>query len=408
MPAALWWRAICRACQGFLYLVYFLYPMRRQTLLRGKNAANGLPEFLRGKRLSRPLVVTDGVIAKLGLASGLLESCKTAKMSVALYSGVQPNPTTDQVEAAYQLYKQEKCDCIIGFGGGSSIDCAKLVGVRVRRPRTPLRCMKGLVKVLWPLPYMVAVPTTAGTGSEVTVAAVVTDAKTHEKYPIEDPVLLPRCAVLDPTLTVGMPPFVTATTGMDTLTHGVEAYLNLFHVRATSDASTMCVRLVFNNLRQAYNNPHDLNARANMMEAAYLGGVAFTRAYVGNCHAIAHCLGGLYGVPHGLANAIILPYVLEHYGAAAQPKLARLARVIGCHSGTDAQKAEYFIQAVRDLNAAFGIPSKLSGTTNPAYRIQEKDIPHIARTAESEANPVYPVPVIFSTDDFVAVIRRLM
>lgn len=405
MPAPLLYRAVCRACQMVLFYAAYILPWWKPRLIQGKDAVLSLPAFLRGKKLYRPLLVTDVSIMQIGLASPLIAKFREEGMSLAVYPSVTPNPTLDQVEAAYALYKQEGCDSIIGFGGGSSMDCAKLVGVRVARPRTPLPWMRGIVKVLWPTPTIVAIPTTAGTGSEVTLAAVVTDPRTHDKYALADPFLVPKYAILDPSLTVGLPKSITAWTGMDTLTHAVEAYLNIYTVPETREAALMAAHLVFNNLKKAYDTPTDIVARSNMMEAAYLGGVAFTRSYVGNVHAIAHALGGFYGVPHGLANALILPHVLEFYcGPAVNKKLATFVTITG-HNGSEDEKARAFIQAVRDLNTSVGIPHRLS---EAKFFIKEEDIPTIASRAASEANPVYPVPVILSTADFVQIIRGFM
>lgn len=407
MPAPLWWKGICRLSQSILYLGSFLLPWWRPYLIKGKGSAGRLPEFLRGKRLSHGMLVTDGTLFNLGLPNNLVADLKKSGIQVTVYSEVTPNPTVDQIESALQIYVKSQCDHLIGFGGGSAIDCAKAIGARVARPRTSIRRMRGILRVLWPTPTVVAVPTTAGTGSECTLAAVVSSPQTHEKYALEDPFLVPSCAVLDPTLTVGQPSFVTAATGMDALTHGIEAYLNIFQVRQTETDAKMTVCLVFNNLLQAYKNPTNIVYRENMQEAAYLGGCAFTRAYVGYVHAIAHALSAWYDVPHGYANAVVLPYVLEMYDSVVHRRLAQLAEVIGIWEGTDAQKAQRFIQSIRDLNASLNLPTTIPGTDHK-YRIREEDIPELVAHVLAEANPLYPVPVIFGKEEITSLIRMVM
>ena len=247
--------------------------------------------------------------------------------------------------------------------------------------------------ILKPIPLHIAVPTSAGTGSETTLAAVLTDERTHEKYALNDFVLIPRYAVLDPVLTEGLPPFITATTGMDALTHAVEAYIGKSNTAQTIEDSVAAVKLIFRNLERAYTDGSDMEARENMQKASFLAGAAFTRAYVGYVHAIAHSLGGEYGIPHGLANAVILPYVLEAYGSSVYMSLAELADIvkIGQDLESDQEKANAFIAEIRAMNRRMGIPDKLEG-------IREDDIDMLAKRAAKEANPLYPVPRIMRKD----------
>ena len=243
------------------------------------------------------------------------------------------------------------------------------------------------------LPLLVAVPTTAGTGSEVTLAAVITDSATHHKYPINDFVLIPRYAVHDPRLTLGLPASITATTGMDALTHAVEAYIGRSTNAYTRATAVEAVRLIHDNLYRAYAHGDDEEARRNMLTAAYKAGIAFTRSYVGYVHGIAHSLGGRYGTPHGLANAVILPHVLRAYGAAAEPKLAELAQAAGIgRTGAD------FIDWVEGMNARMGIPEHLDC-------IRKEDIPAMAAFADAESNPLYPVPVLWDAAELAHMYR---
>lgn len=276
------------------------------------------------------------------------------------------------------------------------MDCAKGVGARVARPKKSIPQMKGVLKVLKKLPPLFAIPTTAGTGSETTIAAVITNSKTHEKYAINDTALIPHYAVLDPLLTIKLPPHITSTTGIDALTHAVEAYIGRSNTKQTKQQGREAVKLIFDNIYEAYSNGTNITARANMQRASYLAGMAFTRAYVGYVHAIAHTLGGFYSLPHGLANAIILPYILEYFGSSAHKPLAELADLveISAPADTNEQKAVKFIEAIKQLNESMNIPRKVKG-------IVESDIPLMAKRALAEGNPLYPVPKIMSMEDML-------
>lgn len=282
------------------------------------------------------------------------------------------------------------------------MDAAKAAAARLARPDRTLEQMRGLLRVHKKIVPFAAVPTTAGTGSETTIAAVVTDEK-HHKYAINDLCLIPRWAILDPELTTSLPASVTAETGMDALTHAVEAYTNrLYNTRQTREAARRAVEAIFRYLPVACADGENLHARQELLTAAYEAGFAFTRASVGNVHAIAHTLGGLYDVPHGLANAVLLPVVLEEYGGAITGRLAELADVAGlCHEGSREEKARAFLTAIREMNRRLGIPEGFDC-------IREEDLPQMAAWADAEANPVYPVPVIFDRDRFARVIRRVM
>lgn len=262
--------------------------------------------------------------------------------------------------------------------------------------------MKGVLRVLRRLPPLIAIPTTAGTGSEVTLAAVITDSERHDKYALMSFPLIPHHAILDASLTVSLPASLTATTGMDALTHAIEAYIGRSTTRHTRRLALEATRLIFANIQTAYADGHQLEARSNMLHAAYKAGAAFSQSYVGYIHAVAHSLGGQYGTPHGLANAVILPYVLDEYGACVHRKLHELGVVAGVCNVRDTHQAgaEKFIRAIRELNAAMGIPDKLPG-------IRPEDIPHLAEHAEKEANPLYPVPRLMTAEDLQAIYTQI-
>lgn len=374
-----------------------LLPWRRPETVTGPGSLARIPALLTKCGTRRPLVAAS----RRQCADPAFQQMLSRLEGYALFSDIQPNPPVSAVEAAAALYRREGCDSLVAVGGGSPMDTAKAAAALLARPDRTLSQLAGLLKVRRPIPPFIAVPTTAGTGSETTIAAVVTCAD-HHKYAVSDLCLIPRCAVLDPLLTVSLPPRTTAETGMDALTHAVEAYLSRFYpTRQTDRLAEEAVVTIFRTLEHACAHGDDVDARQALLTASYQAGAAFTRASVGNVHAIAHTLGGLYGVGHGLANAVLLPVVLRDYGPAAHRKLARLAELVGLPGGTDGEKADAFIDAILAMNARLGIPTGFSC-------IREEDLPQMAAWAAKEANPTYPVPVIYDRGRFIRVIRQVM
>jgi len=359
--------------------------------------------LLRDENCKSVLMVTDMGLTDLGLHEKLHETIAKDGIRVAIYDKTAQNPTINNVEEALALYKEKNCTAIIGLGGGSAMDCAKGVGVLISRPKKNLHQLRGQLKVWLKMPLFIAIPTTAGSGSETSVAALITDSRTNEKFAINDPALIPHYMLHDPRLTVNLPPALTATTGMDALCHAVEAYIGNSNTCRTQMDAIKAVRIIFRSLYTAYCDGQNLQARADMQKAAYLAGAAFTRAYVGNIHAVSHALSGQYGTPHGLANAVIMPYVLEMYGDAVRKPLSELAIAAGLADINTPKSvaARRFIKAIWDMNERMGIPDKISG-------INPRDIPMLANRAFREANPLYPVPVIFWYDDMVKVYHEIM
>jgi alcohol dehydrogenase class IV len=375
-----------RLYQTGLRAASFVLPWRKPELLQGAGSIQKLSGVMKELNFHKVLIVTDKGITALGLMDPMLKGFEKDGIGYTIYDKTVPNPTIDNIEEALAIYHKEGCEAIVAYGGGSSMDCGKGVAVRVARPEKTISQMKGILKVRKKLPTIFAVPTTSGTGSEATLAAVITDSLTHEKYAINDVVLIPRYAVLDPVLTEKLPPHITSTTGMDALTHAVEAYIGRSNTKETKALSRRAVKLIYENIREAYQNGSNLEARENMQLASFFAGMAFTRAYVGNVHAVAHTLGGFYSIPHGLANAVILPYVLEAYGDTVYTTLSELYDLIGCPYGgtTQEEKAKAFIRLIRELNREMNIPEKIKG-------IKAYDIPVMVDRAYAEAVPVYPV-----------------
>lgn len=395
-----WKKLYCRTFQAALKAVLPFLPYRKPKIV---GSVRDIPDILIQKRCNRVLIVTDEGIRKAGLTKRLQKALSDNGIPYSIYDKTVANPTTANVNEAMEMYISGGCNAIIGFGGGSSMDCAKALGVRIARPNSSLAKMKGILKVHKRLPLLIAIPTTAGTGSETTLAAVITDAETRHKYAINDFPLIPRYAVLDPKVTVSLPPFLTAATGMDALTHAIEAYIGRSTTPGTRKDSLLAVKLIFENLDRAYTEGGDMEARRNMMRASFYAGCAFTKSYVGYVHAVAHSLGGEYNVPHGLANSILLPLVLETYGAAVHKKLARLAVETGIAAqDTPAeQAASDFIRAINEMKKRFQI-----GDTIPAIR--EEDIPKLSHYADKEANPLYPVPVLMDAKELEQFYYMLM
>lgn len=381
----------CRCYQQIFHIAIPFLPYRKPKILQG---IAELPTLLHKKKITSLLLVTDASIRSFGLTAPLEKLLADEGIECIVYDKTVANPTTVNVAEALELYKENNCEALIGFGGGSSIDCAKAAGARIARPGKELSDMEGILKVGRKLPLLIAIPTTAGTGSETTLAAVITDAETRHKYPINDFPLIPHYAVLDPEVTRSLPPSLTATTGMDALTHAVEAYIGRSTTAGTRKDSIRAVQLIFKYIRTAYNDGNDMRARKQMLYAAYLAGSAFTKSYVGYVHAVAHSLGGRYNTPHGLANAVLLPYVLEAYGESAAHKLCRLAVCAGlADAGTpDDEGAAIFIEAIRQMKEDLNIPDVIP-------EIKEEDIPELARFADKEANPLYPVPKLMNASE---------
>ena len=381
----------CRAFQKAFHIAIPFLPYRKPKIA---GSVKELPEIIMRHKCTHVLIITDGGIMKLGLTRRLEKALKEAGIPYTIYDKTVANPTTVNVREALELYHKEGCDAIIGFGGGSSMDCAKAVGACAVKPNQSLAQMKGILKVHKKLPLLMAVPTTAGTGSETTLAAVITDADTRYKYAINDFPLIPRYAVLDSKVTLSLPPFITATTGMDALTHAVEAYIGNSTTIDTRRDALKAVKLIFENIDIAYEHGDNIQARRNMLHASFYAGCAFTKSYVGYVHAVAHSLGGQYNVPHGLANAILLPLVLREYGSCIDKKLHKLAIAAGLadKNTLDHEAAELFIQAIEEMKERFGI-------VNIVKEIQETDSPKLAHYADKEANPLYPVPKLMDASE---------
>lgn len=377
-------------------------PFPKPTLFSGPGSSLELCEAIAQMGTRRLLIVTDATLVKIGLIDGMQAKLTELGIEFFIYDGVEPDPTVSQIEAGLAMLKARDCEAILAVGGGSPIDAAKVIAARATNDK-PVRKMEGLFRVFRTTLPLYAVPTTAGTGSEVTVAAVVSDPERKTKFAIIDPKLVPAMAALDASLMAGLPPAITATTGMDALTHAVEAYLSVNALPETDRYALAATRLIMKNLPAVMDDGRNLEARQRMSMASFYAALAFTRAGVGYVHAISHNFGAYYHTPHGFANAVVMPYVLDFLKPACTARLAHLAAASGLQQegDSDATLAQKFIDHIRSLNARFGIPEKLEA-------LKANDIPGIARAALKEAHGTYAVPRYMDAPACESFIRQIM
>ena len=383
-------------------LVTRYIPIPQPTLLVGPGSSGRLGQSIAGFGHSKILIVTDSIISKLGLLNGLTDALTAGGAEYVVFDEITPDAPIPLIEKGIAFYRSHGCDAIVAFGGGSSMDASKAIAVAVANNKS-LRQLAGYFKGLRTPVKIYAVPTTAGTGSEVTVAAVISDPEHHKKLVIVDPRMVPKMAALDPCLMTGLPPHITAATGIDALTHAIEAFVGNWTTPYSDGMALSAVGLIFENLRTAYTDGKNLEAREKMALASTYAGFAFTRANVGYVHAIAHQFGGLYHTPHGLANANMLPLVLKFSAPAITERLAVLA--VRARVGTEDEDTDVlatkFLAAVDQLNADLGIPTTLAA-------LKESDIPALAKAACWEAHTGYPVPRYLSQAECEDLIRRAL
>lgn len=379
---------------------------REPDLMIGRGSLYDVIISLKRKQVKRIMLATTKGTIRRGTLNGFLEELEHAEIEAEIFNDIMADPTVECAELQAKAYVDAGCEALVAIGGGSVIDCSKAALAKVVNPKKSVRKFKGVMNVRHRIPDLYAVPTTAGTGSEATAASVVTDTinEVHYKYAISDPVLIPRYAVLDPDLSITLPPGMTGTTGMDALTHAVEAYTNRFASKKVRETASEAVRLIFENLPKAYEDGKNYQARENMLLGSYYAGIAFTNNFVGYVHAVAHAIGAIYGLSHGYSIAVILPWVMEQYGGAAHKELAELARyagIVGAEEAlSDAECAGRFIQAIREMNEKIGVPQTFA-------ELRAEDYDEIAKRAMSEANPVYPVPAIWGKKDFIELLKKL-
>ena len=390
----IFFKAYCRLYQLLLKLSIPFLPYRTPKIL---NYYNDISLVIKKNKLNNIFIVTCPNIYKKGLLNELENNLKQNNINYYIFNKTESNPTINNVLKAKKEYIENKCSAIIAFGGGSPMDLAKILGASIVTNK-PINKMKGLLKIRKKLPLLIAIPTTAGSGSETTLAAVITDDN-HIKYAINDFCLIPKYVLLDYKLTLSLPKNITCTTGMDALTHAIEAYIGRSLTNETKMYSLKAIELVLNNLYKAYQY-NDEEAKNNMLIASFYAGCAFTKSYVGYVHALAHAIGGKYNLPHGLLNAIILPKVLIKYDKSIYKKIAFIAKANNIATENDNNESSFnkFINYILELNNKMNIPTKIN-------ELNENDIHYLATLAFNEANPLYPVPKLFSIKDLEDILK---
>ena len=398
MARSIGWPALKRAAG----VVTRRLPIPQPLLMVGPGSSLRLAEAIGDFGHRKLMVVTDEVMVRLGLLQPVLDALAARGTPTVVFDRITPDAPIPLVEAGIDVFLEEDCDAVLAFGGGSVMDAAKAMALSAANEKHP-RELVGYFRGLHGPAPIYAVPTTAGTGSEVTVAAVISDPEHGRKLVIADTRIVPRMAALDPCLMTGLPAPVTAATGMDALTHAVEAYIGAWGTAFTDRMALAAVRMIVQNLPRVVADGQDLAAREKMALASTYAGLAFTRANVGNVHALAHQLGGRYHTPHGLANALMLAPVLRFSLAPAQDKLAELAVHVNLGHDGEApdQLAARFVDAVAAMNPALGLPTRLDA-------LREDDIPALAQAACAEANFNYPVPRVMSQPEAEALLREIL
>lgn len=369
-------------------------------MIKGEHALLDLVDVLKEKHLTHYMIVTTPGFIKRGTLQSFFEALTQNDIQYSIFHDVKPDPEISNVEKLKEMFIKDGCQALIAIGGGSVIDCSKAALACVQMKNLDVKTVLHTGRVSKQLPLLMAVPTTAGTGSEVTAGAVITDPIKKRKYALSHLFLIPKYAVLDASLLTSLPAKMTAYSGMDALTHAIEAYINCFNNRKTNEYALCAIKSIFQYLVPSFEDGLNMQYRLELLEASYNAGVAISNNYVGYVHAIAHGIGGMYHLQHGMINAIILPIVLEEYGGAVVGKLAKIADVVGITGATDQDKSKQFIQKLKDLNQIFSIPTSIP-------EIQEEDIHYLATGAEKEGNPTYPTPVTWNVAQFEKVIRKI-
>lgn len=387
-----------RIYQKTLYVLTLFMPIPKPKTFRGVDAYLNLSKIINNNQ--KVLIVTDKFIDNHPTTQKIKELFNLQKIDFIVYNQTTPDPKISDVEKATNIYLNNKCDVLLAIGGGSVIDLAKGIGIKVVRPNKELTKLAGILKVRKKLPLLIAIPTTVGTGSEATLACVLTNGQTNHKFAIMDHKLVPKYAILEFSYVYSLPQNLIAHTALDALTHAIEAYIGKANTKSTKKDALIAINIITRHLISAYNGNND--SKEQLLEASYLAGKAFTRAYVGNIHAIAHTLGGFYNIEHGLANAVVLPHVLKYYDKKIYKKLSNIYQYVS--GKTLMSRKEEAIYVINEINKTLTI---LNIPNNFCDIIKLEDQKLLVKTAMKEANPLYPVPVIFNENDFNNIYNKL-
>ena len=376
--------------------------MRDTQVYSGADAVSSLAQRMHKDKLKNALIVTTAGAVKRGYVEKVADALRHSGIESAVFSGVLPDPTYRNVNEGLNVQQAHGCDCVLALGGGSTMDAAKAIVLAATNDK-PLEKLIGIRKGRnKPLP-LYAVPTTSGTASEVTQAAVISEDETHKKRFIIDTRTISRAAALDPSLSASLPPAITAETGMDALTHAIEAYLGKLSTAETDALSVEAIVAIFEHLPVVHKDGGNLESRLAMAKASLVAGKAFRRSPLGYVHAISHQLGALYGLPHGLGNAILLPFVVEYSKDVAETKLAKLAVALGLGTSSESASvlADKVVDALKQLNDDLEIPMRVA-SLNPG------DIPEVARRAYDEALSIHAAPKYMGKKDLEVLLTRLL
>ena len=336
---------------------YFFMP---SVNVMGVNCIKEVPSFVQENNFKKALIVTDSVLLNIGLVDAIEYLLKENNIEYVVYSDTKPNPTVKNVNDGLAILKENNCDFVISLGGGSPHDCAKGIALLATNGGH-IKDYEGVNKSSKPQLPLIAINTTAGTASEMTIFSIITDEDRHVKMALVDKHMTPVMAVNDPTLMVNMPASLTAATGMDALTHAIEAYVSTNATPITDACAEKAIELICNYLKRAVDDGQDIEAREMMAYAEFLAGMSFNNASLGYVHAMAHQLGGFYDLPHGVCNAVLLPYVQEFNMSVAESRLKKVASVMGVDVSnmTDKEGAMACIVLIKTLSKSIGIPAGL-------------------------------------------------
>ncbi len=367
----------------------------------GAGKVKEVGKILKSYNIDNVFIMTDKVLFELGLLNAMIEEIEKLNIKVSLFSDIKPDPTFGIVESALEICKKDNCKAVIAFGGGSVIDSAKTVASAASNGVAPKQ-LEGMLKVKKEALPFIAIPTTAGTGSEVTLVAVISDDVTHKKTTIISPKIVPKVAILDPELTTGLPKHITSSTAMDALTHALEAFTNSYATEETDQYAKNAINLICNNIEIAYNNPTDLEAREALLVGSFYAGMAFTRAQIGYVHAFSHNIGGKFGIPHGLANAVLLPHVMESFKDIAKIRFAELSDMLNIidKSKSIAEKSDAFIQYLFDLNKRLELPEKLE-------KFPRNGVNEILEAGFKECHGNYPIPRYYTKEEGLNILNKV-
>ncbi|MBS4959196.1 MAG: iron-containing alcohol dehydrogenase [Clostridiales bacterium] len=361
---------------------HFLLPTK---IVYGPGCLKDVTAQLQAIGGKRPILVTDKGVQKAGIAAQVTDQLDQAGISYVIYDGVEANPKDINVEEAAGIAREFGADSIIAVGGGSPIDCAKSVGVLMAHDGDKIKKYEGKTAATEPLPPFITIPTTSGTGSELTFSSVITDTLNKYKMTIKSPYTAAKVAICDPLLTLSVPAHVTAATGVDALTHAIEAYTANCSEPVSDAVALYAIELIYENLVEAVNNGSNLEARSAMLMGSMLAGIAFSHSDVASVHCVAESLGGVYDLPHGVCNAIFLPYVMEYNMTYCEEKYARVARAMGLSFQSPQEGAKLAVEAVKKLCKDVKLPPfrSLNVNTEEFDRIAEMSVKNIS----TESNP---------------------